>query len=659
MKRITALLICLITSIPVLVQGQEIEDVERVVDYTTDSLGKMVRIEDPEYYRVRAKDGSSWGYQNRNGDYVIPVGRYKFLNPIDEHGMILAQKDGKEGFIDIHENILIPFEYDDVGVFSKCVDLAPVIKGGKQGFVNRRGDIVIPLEYDALSYVTYFYEPGKAILIKDGRYGVIDSQNNIIVPFEYDKIEWSDNKDSFIATTGKDWTSFAFNGKQLSGYNDYEIVTGTHLGYLPSNSKGLPILVRTKGNQKLRTELFSDIEYMNGSKRIRDSLETLTGVEFAYIDKAQNMIVPFGTYDNAEPFGLGRKAIVASKGKYGIIDEYGKPVLPLEYDFVERPSQYSNYADIFVATKGNKVTILDSDVNVIPTDGIVSYDGRGSDLIVSNAKGKMGRVNHEGKLSIPIIYDTLFRARHTGFIAAQNGLYGYISSSNKIIEPFEYLDIYSLKDNLVFVNAGGKAGLLNKRGDVILPFEYEAIYDTWYNNQDRHKTCYIVVKNGKVGTVDINNNVVIPIIYDGLSGWVEYGPEAHFVKDNGRYGLISHEGQVIIPIEYDYVGLPQDGVIEVRKNGKYGVISMKNSEIIPCIYDFIILDIPYFDFNNTLSPKLVVLQNNVWSYLDMHGNLVRENIPIDEIRKEYGYRLDWGEPLNEGYDFNIIQAVKD
>ncbi|WP_455612455.1 WG repeat-containing protein, partial [Bacteroides sp.] len=168
---------------------------------------------------------------------------------------------------------------------------------------------------------------------------------------------------------------------------------------------------------------------------------------------------------------------------------------------------------------------------------------------------------------------------------------------------------------------------------------------------------YIVIKEGKVGTIDIHNNIVIPIIYDGLSGWVEYGPDAHFVKNKGKYGLISHEGKIIIPIEYDYVDIPLAGVIRVRRNGKYGVISWKNEEILPCIYDNLINDIPYSDLEEQ-EGKLAVLQNEIWSYYDLKGNLIRKNIPIEEIMGNYGNRFAWGEPSNEKDDFDIHQANK-
>lgn len=141
-----------------------------------------------------------------------------------------------------------------------------------------------------------------------------------------------------------------------------------------------------------------------------------------------------------------------------------------------------------------------------------------------------------------------------------------------------------------------------------------------------------------------------------MSGWVEYGPEAHFVKKDGKYGLISPKGKIIIPIKYDYVGLPQNEIIEVRKNGKYGVVSCKNKEILPCIYDNVIVDIPIFWIGEeTPKSKIVVLHQNSWKYYDLKGKLLQSNVPLKEINDNYDYIFNWGEPSNEHYDFDIKQ----
>jgi hypothetical protein len=309
-------------------------------EYATDSAGKSVLQTGLKYQQI--SNNSSWGFKDTIGNIVIPLDKYSFLNPIDEQGMILAKKDGKEGFIDINENVLIPFIYDDVGVFSKSVDLAPAAKNKKQGFINRKGETVIPFEYDYASYVRYFYEPGIAKKKKNGKYGVINAENKIIVPFIYSKIDFERGNEFVIAWQQEKWACFSTTGKQLSDFNNFEIVEKSPLGFLPKDSKNLPILVTTKEDDIDFEALENSVEYLMASAQQQNIMLAQAGAKFAFLDKNHNFIVPFGKYDFADAFGLGRKAIVANKGKFGIIDEFGELILPLEYDLVEQPSIYSN-----------------------------------------------------------------------------------------------------------------------------------------------------------------------------------------------------------------------------------------------------------------------------------------------------------------------------
>lgn len=450
-------------------------------------------------------------------------------------------------------------------------------------------------------------------------------------------------------------------GDKIAGY---EIVKKSPLGYLPKDSKNLPILVTTKEGKKNLGTLKNSIEYLNAKPKQRNAIIAQGGIEYAYIDNNHNFLVPFGVYDFADVFGLGRKAIVAKRGKYGIIDELGKLVLPLEYDFIEQPSIWSNYANIFLATKHGTVTVFNENLKVIPTAGIASYWDWDGNIFVANKENKIGLIDYNGKQTIPFLYDTLYKAhsvpRISGFIAKKDGLYGFISSKNEVIQPFKYNYIYALEGGyIVYICRNNKAGIYDESGQIMIPFDYDAIYNTSYNNHltkefPTNTDIFIVEKDGKIGTIDNKNNVIIPIIYDGLSGWVEYGPEAHFVKNNDKYGIISHKGEIIIPIEYDYVGLPQSGVVPVIKNGKYGVVSWKNKEVLPCIYDKIVLDIPWLDTGDE-KPKIVALQHNVWKYFDLKGKLLQSNVSLKVINDKYDYIFKRGEPSNENYDFDLKQ----
>lgn len=605
-----------------------------------------------EYHRITNKDNSAWGFKNKKGEIMIPPGKYSFLNPIDKYGMILAQKEKKEGYIDITGKVLIPFIYDQVGLFSTEVELASVIKGGKQGFINRKGEIVIPLEYDGNPYNTNF-QSGIAILTKNQKYGVIGAQNNIILPFEYEEIRYSDSQDCLIVIKDQDWATYSFDGKQLSEYDNLFIVSRP-LSNIPFNRTNLPLLVTTNEIDAY----LSATEYIEEIKQNQNSIGTPVERKYAYIDKTKKTIVPFGTYDYATPFGLGRKAIVAKQGAFGIIDEYGKVILPLNFDFIEQPSDKAN---IFLATKGQTISVYNKNAQIISIESITSYNCSEHYIIISDIHNKKGLLDYYGTQTIPFKYDMLYIPRSIsgeGFIAKKGDMYGYISEKDEIIKPFKYKYIYELKNDLVFVNSDSKAGIYDTKGNIKLAFEYDSICNTFYNNFEPEEEKYIVIKNGKVGTVDIHNKVIIPIIYDELSGWVEYGPKAHFAKKDNKYGLISPEGQVLIPLEYEYVDLPVADIIVVRKNGKYGALSWKNEEILPCIYDRIINDMPIENIGDTREPKLIILSNDNWSYYDKKGNIIRKHVPKEVIMGSHGHRIEQEEPSNDSPDFNMKRAKK-
>ncbi|MEB8389484.1 WG repeat-containing protein, partial [Rhodobacteraceae bacterium KMM 6894] len=129
----------------------------------------------------------TWGFVNQDGDTIIPLNKYKFLNPIDEEGMILGENNGKRGYINIVQDTLIPFKYEDLSVFSN--GLAPAKLNGKYGFIDRKGKVIIPFEYETESH---FYKCGLAKARKNNKYGFIDKSGKVIVPLEFDKVR--DNK---------------------------------------------------------------------------------------------------------------------------------------------------------------------------------------------------------------------------------------------------------------------------------------------------------------------------------------------------------------------------------------------------------------------------------------------------------------------------------
>ena len=113
-------------------------------------------------------------------------------------------------------------------------------------------------------------------------------------------------------------------------------------------------------------------------------------------------------YFGSKIFNLKFSDIVAKKWKYGIINEYGKIVLPLNYDYIERFSQYSPFNDIFLATQGQTVTVFDKNVRKLPVKDITSYLYEDNKLYISDINGKKGLLDYFGTQTIPFKYDTLY-----------------------------------------------------------------------------------------------------------------------------------------------------------------------------------------------------------------------------------------------------------
>ena len=103
---------------------------------------------------------------------------------VDNTGYMIAEKNGKYGYIDSNEKTLIPFKYDEIDMAQN--GLIPVMKNEKYGIVNMDGDIVIPLQYDSWVVFNDKYGTNCALTSVGNKVGIIDIDNNIVAPFMFD-----------------------------------------------------------------------------------------------------------------------------------------------------------------------------------------------------------------------------------------------------------------------------------------------------------------------------------------------------------------------------------------------------------------------------------------------------------------------------------------
>lgn len=224
-------------------------------------------------------------------------------------------------------------------------------------------------------------------------------------------------------------------------------------------------------------------------------------------------------------------------------------------------------------------------------------------------------------------------------------------SQNVFQEKSDYDSIYHPRGkNYSFALMDSLWGVISQTGKTIIPCQYQYIDITWYDNFTGIDT-FIVQKNNKLGTIDFENNIIIPFEYDEISNWVEYGPDAHYVVKDNRIGLIKHSGKLLIPIIYDSLHYYFGGLIKGKLNGKYGVLNYSNEIVLPFIYDALIVDFDYFgcSLDKDHKDKFAVRLGRAWHYLNSKGEYISRNVPVEIITKEYA-------PFEiNNYDFEYIR----
>lgn len=552
---------------------------------------------------------NTWGYNDEKGNVIIPLGKYKFLNPIDEKGMILAELGNKHGYIDIHENIIVPFEYDDIDLFNH--ELASVKKNTKYGFVNRSGKLVIPIQFDNNSD---FQNSGLALVEKNHKFGFIDKADNEIIPLNYQDASDS-TLDSLVVLNKKGkWAFFDSFGKQKTEFI-YDEIALTNIDIKGESEstfwKNGLILVRKNG-------------------------------KVAYLDKNLKEIIPFGRYDFGERFNQNRIAIVSKNHKYGVINEFGKEIVKPEYDTLEHPEEDYHESEIFEGKNKNHITLLDKHGNKI-YDKIKDYNFDFSRLknkvqriyIIQNLKNQYGVVDGQGKIIIPCIYDEIQDFYGTAnTIVKLKGKFGLVSSNNKIVVPIECESIMTWKDlDYYIITKNNKAGIIDKNLKPVLNFNYQDLSPCYYDNKNR----FIAKQNDKYGVIDRAGRIIIPLEYNEMSNWVEYGPgsDYHFVTKNKKKGLITKEGKIVIPTIYDSLFYNDENTIILSKDGKYGVVTIQNKSVIPFNYDKIYTDLAFVPQKK--ETEFYVLRNGKYFVVNNKNKIIKENISKEEVEDKFSY----------------------
>ncbi len=308
----------------------------------------------------------------------------------------------------------------------------------------------------------------------------------------------------------------------------YEVVSDFANGYAIARKNGLFGCIDTQGKEVLPFKFDGISLPESGLVRIKKGKGT--SGKWGLLDLKQNEVLPF-EYQLIGPF-LNGMATILQNGKYGLINQKGKVILPPTFS-----------VDLVEITESGLLMLKDGrytqETGVGP---VLSYH-------------KFGFALADGTILLDPVYND------TG----------------------NFEEIWKKQQGLTEVKIQGKVGYVNYKGNLVLPAEYEEApgFDSiWRLNKGIAK----VRKNKKYGYVNHHGNEIIASVYDQIEGYEQaWKDSVSWVRaqKNGAFGLLNYAGEQVIPFEYQAIKETSDEVVLVQKAGKWGAINFQNKPVIP------------------------------------------------------------------------------
>ncbi len=239
----------------------------------------------------------------------------------------------------------------------------------------------------------------------------------------------------------------------------------------------------------------------------------------------------------------------------------------------------------------------------------------------------------------------LFSQFNPVFISKANLSYPKVQASNESMFGFEQ---------------GGKIGYLDKNANVVIPAIYS--YDSATSSQSIpyfYKGYVKVVKNKKCGLIDKTGKEIIPIEYENITPYTQFGNFVLVTKTiagKKNYGVLTIQNKELVPIEFEDIKFDTN-MLSVKQNGKWGLINKAGKQLLPCEYN-------YLNYSAT-DKVLIATKGSQYGVIDINGQWLFEKsasvftlvsckfgMLLCKVNNKYGYLdLKGNEVIITQYDF--------
>ena len=435
---------------------------------------------------------------------------------------------------------------------------------------------------------------------------------------------------------------------RIIAFLDYAVSQGLYEAYLPVN------LTLMNNYLSYEPETADSVEASGGTESLFRKAESVSAFScgwamFRFQNKA-GYINPAGEFmmndwNYAQAFESESRTAIVYRGKtsswgyassnddgtydgvWGLIDDQGNEVLPLEYDLIDSP-----YAEGIIRTRTKDGVYQLFDLNArgfitIKDPSIVYMSHLCSNGLIAvfsgtlNEKGRTGEgavgswgfIDKEGNTVIPCAFESVGYTWHNGMTyAKKNGKTGVIDSQGNTVIPFTW-DSISLEEDQIIAKKDEKSYLLDLSGTILLAFDTKYAYA----ESNNLFTVYEDFSNDG-GLLDISGNVVLPREYYDIQVIDDHLARVGRKQgDDKIYGIIDYTtGKMVVPMVYNYISVSSDNEVELLAFEQLGYYGYMDREFKPVIAP------QYLDYNNFRNGYATVQSEDGWIIIDTQGNKI-------------------------------------
>ena len=331
---------------------------------------------------------------------------------------------------------------------------------------------------------------GTFLVKKQHKYGIFNLNKKQIVPIKYDKIWPADSY--YLCKKKRLWAIFDTNGVNLSGFKYRQMQFNTQTKFIYGiTAQGKIVNINTSNGQdtafnftKLPLIQLADKEVI---KLLLNGKESYFDLQGNKISEGDFFALPdyfaddnsLGVFSNTQGNGLincqlkivippiydtiveGRDTQydtdvfwVIKNGKWGMLDDKGKEILPPKYEIPVIIGDWIDYNDnclfefqspIIIGIHEDTSILFDTKEGIISPSDVVEIISRNntSDYFFKSTNEKFGLINEKGQVVIPPISEKYpYISGDTALILVDTQFYCFFTSKQKLInEPLSETEI--------------------------------------------------------------------------------------------------------------------------------------------------------------------------------------------------------------------------